>query len=125
MQKVIEANKKQLQTILTDPKKLQKQMLKALDISFVDPEKNKTPEVQAYQKLPMKDFKEAGPFNSDNPAEHEAAQAIKAQLDAGKGAYRRNASSQQLRIVYSKRHLKAKLLMPDGALAKDMPHSRS
>lgn len=72
-QKVLDANKKQLNTILSDPK-TQKQMQKALDISFVDPEKNKTPEVQTYQKA-MAEFKEAGPFNADNPSEHAVAQA--------------------------------------------------
>lgn len=75
-QKVLDANKKQLNTILSDPKTT-KQMQKALDISFVDPEKNKTPEVQTYQAA-MKEFKEAGPFNADNPQEHAVAQAAKA-----------------------------------------------
>lgn len=75
-QKVLDANKKQLNTILSDPKTT-KQMQKALDISFVDPEKNKTPEVQTYQAA-MKEFKEAGAFNADNPQEHAVALAAKA-----------------------------------------------
>lgn len=74
-QKVLDTNKKQLNTILSDPKTT-KQMQKALDISFVDPEKNKTPEVQTYQAA-MKEFKEAGPFNADNPQEHAIAEAAK------------------------------------------------
>lgn len=72
-QKVMDANKKQLNDLLSDPKHV-KEMSKALDISFVDPEKNKTPEVQAYQQA-MKEFKEAGPFKSDNPQEHAVAVA--------------------------------------------------
>lgn len=68
---VLAANKQRLETILTDPK-TSKQMQKALDISFVDPEKNKTPEVQAYQAA-AKEVKDAGAFNSNNPAEHQVA----------------------------------------------------
>lgn len=69
---VMEQNKKSLEAILSDPKK-QKMLAKALDVSFTDPEKNKTPEVMAYQKA-MQEHKEAGAFNSDNPAEHQVAQ---------------------------------------------------
>lgn len=78
--KVLAANKEQLNTILSDPK-IQKQMAKALDVSFVDPDKNKTPEVKAYQDA-MKEFKEAGPFNSNNPAEHQVSQMAK-QVEVG------------------------------------------
>jgi hypothetical protein len=69
--KVLEANKKQLNNILSDPKH-QKELAKAFDISYVDPEKNKTPEIQAAQAA-AKEFKAAGQFNSDNPQEHQVA----------------------------------------------------
>lgn len=72
-QGVLDANKKALDAILSDPKK-QKQLSKALDISFVDPEKNKTPEVQAMQAA-TKEVKAQGAFASNNPAEHAVAQA--------------------------------------------------
>jgi len=71
-QGVLAANKKSLEAILSDPKK-QKQLAKALDISYVDPSKNKTPEVQAFQQATA-EVKKAGPFNSDNPQEHAVAQ---------------------------------------------------
>lgn len=71
-QGVLAANKKSLEAILSDPKK-QKQLAKALDISYVDPSKNKTPEVQAFQQATA-EIKKAGPFNSDNPQEHQVAQ---------------------------------------------------
>src|SRR5271163_1848744 len=48
-QQVLAANKKRLNDILSDPKK-QKGLAKALDISFTNPEDNKTPEVQAGQQ---------------------------------------------------------------------------
>lgn len=67
-QGVLQENMKSLNAILSDPKK-QKMLAKALDISYTDPEKNKTPEVKAYQEA-LKEFKAAGPFTSDNPAEH-------------------------------------------------------
>src|SRR5271154_4842049 len=71
-QGVLAANKKRLNDILSDPKN-QKEMQKALDISFVDPSKNKTPEVQAFQQA-HKEVQQAGPFNAGNPAEAQVAQ---------------------------------------------------
>jgi len=85
---VIEANKKQLNTILSDPKK-QKQLAKALDISYVDSSKNKTPEIQAYQAA-LKEHEAAGVFNSNNPQEHAVAQA-----SAGAGRAGAQAPTQQ------------------------------
>lgn len=71
-QGVLDANKKQLNDILSDPKHA-KQLAKALDISYVDPEKNKTPEVAAFKQA-TKEYTDAGIFNSDNPQEHAVAQ---------------------------------------------------
>lgn len=113
-QGIITKQTKQLNDILSDPK-TQKQMQKALDISFVDPEKNKTPEVQAYQAA-MKEFKEAGPFNSDNPAEHVVSQAA---ANQGKGA-QAQASSQQP-IALQPAAPKSQTPYADKALAKDLP----
>lgn len=116
-QKVLNANKKQLNTILSDPK-TQKQMAKALDISFVDPDKNKTPEVQAYQAA-MKEFKEAGPFNADNPAEHSVAQIAAGQ---GKGAQSQQQSAQpQGGQPQQQAQPKSATPYADKALAKDLP----
>lgn len=98
-QGVLDANKKQLEAILTDPKK-QKQLTKALDISFTDMDKNKTPEVKAYQDA-AKEVKAAGAFTSDNPAEHQVAQ----------GAEKINQQQQQPKTPHA-----------DAALAKDLPN---
>lgn len=68
---VLQANTKRLNDILSDPKK-QKIVGKAFDISFTNPEKNKTPEIQAGQAA-VAEFKKAGVFNSDNPDEHAIA----------------------------------------------------
>ena len=68
-QNILQSNKKKIQDIASDPKD-HKQLAKALDISFTDPEKNKTPEVQALQAA-TKEFKAAGPFTADNPQEDE------------------------------------------------------
>ena len=95
-------------------------MQKALDISFVDPEKNKTPEVQAYQKA-MAEFKEAGPFNADNPAEHAVAQAAKApQMSDKPNVQGMIPPAPNLQPVP-----KSQTPYADKALAKDMPYSRS
>lgn len=68
-QQVMAANKKQLEAVLGDDKK-RKGLEKAFDISFVDPEKNKTPEVQAMQQA-AKQFNDnkAGMHYADNPVE--------------------------------------------------------
>lgn len=68
-QQVLDANKKQLESVLGDDKK-RKGLEKAFDISFVDPEKNKTPEVQAMQAA-AKQFNDnkAGMHYADNPVE--------------------------------------------------------
>src|ERR1700692_767528 len=70
-QQVLQANKKRMNDILSDPKHA-KEMQKALDISFVDPEQNKTPEVQAFQQA-HKEVQQAGPFNASNPQEAQVA----------------------------------------------------
>lgn len=69
---VLNANKTSMEGILSEDKD-RKALQKAFDVSFVDPEKNKTPEVQTMQKA-VKEFKSAGPFNADNPQEHAVAQ---------------------------------------------------
>src|SRR5271154_3352312 len=70
-QQVLAANKKRLNDILSDPKK-QKGLAKALDISFTNPEDNKTPEVQAGQQA-MAQVKQAGQYNASNPQEAQVA----------------------------------------------------
>lgn len=115
-QKVLDANKKQLNTILSDPKTT-KLMQKALDISFVDPEKNKTPEVQTYQKA-LAEFKEAGPFNADNPAEHAVAQAAKSPQEQMKT----NPNPVQIPPAPNYQPVpKSQTPYADKALAKDLP----
>src|SRR5271154_935984 len=70
-QQVLAANKKRLNDILSDPKK-QKGLAKALDISFTNPEDNKTPEVQAGQQA-MAQVRQAGQYNASNPQEAQVA----------------------------------------------------
>jgi hypothetical protein len=73
---VLEANSKKLEAILSDPKN-EKQLKKALDISYVDPEKNKTPEVKAAVAAD-KEVKGAGAFSAANPQEAQVAQMAQA-----------------------------------------------
>lgn len=110
---VLDSNKKSLEAILTDPKK-QKQLTKALDISFIDPDKNKTPEVQAYQQA-QKEVKEAGAFTSDNPAEHAVAQAA---ANGGKTAPTQQQAPQQSQATAPP---KSQTPYADAAIAKDLP----
>lgn len=108
-QQVLDTNKKALNAILSDPKK-QKQLAKALDISFTDPEQNKTPEVQAYKQA-AQEVKSAGPFNSNSPAEHQVAQAAqKNELGGSLQTTQQPAQPQQSATPYA-----------DKALAKDLP----
>jgi hypothetical protein len=88
-------------------------MAKALDISFVDPEKNKTPEVQAYQQA-VKEFQAAGPFKSDNPQEHAVAQAAQG-APSGTGQSKQQAQPQQ------QAQPKSQTPYADSALSKDSP----
>ena len=67
-QSVLETNQKQRTDWIGSDKKVMKEISKMFDISFVDPEKNKTPEVQAGQAA-MKKIAEAGPFSANNPQE--------------------------------------------------------
>jgi len=110
---VLDSNKKSLEAILTDPKK-QKQLTKALDLSFTDPDKNKTPEVQAYQQA-QKEVKEAGAFTSDNPAEHAVAQAA---ANGGKAPVTQQQAPQQ---AQPQAPPKSQTPYADAAIAKDMP----
>ena len=73
---VLKANTEKLQAILSDPKN-EKQLKKALDISYVDLDKNKTPEVAAAIAA-EKEVKSAGAFNAANPQEAEVAQMAQA-----------------------------------------------
>jgi hypothetical protein len=95
-QAVLDANKKQLEAILSDPKK-QKQLSKALDISFTDMDKNKKPEVVAGQQA-IKEFKGEGQFTYNNP-------------DEAKVAAQAHEASQP----------KSQTPRADAALAKDLP----
>jgi hypothetical protein len=112
-QKVADANKKQLNDLLSDPKH-QKEMAKALDISFVDPDKNKTPEVQAYQQA-VKEFKAAGPFTSDNPQEYAVAQAAQG---GGQAQSKQPVQTQQ---STQPQQQKSQTPYADAALKKDSP----
>src|SRR5277367_2215359 len=76
---VLAKNKQRLTEILTNKKK-QKEIAKAFDISFTDPEANKTPQVQAGQQA-IAEFKKNGPFNASNPQE---AQVAKMAANGGK-----------------------------------------
>ena len=104
-QGVMQANKKRLNDILSDPKHA-KEMQKALDISFVDPEQNKTPEVQAFQQA-HKEVQQAGPFNASNPQE---AQVAKMASQGGKPQAPAQQPAQKSATPYA-----------DAALAKDLP----
>lgn len=101
---VLAANQKQLEAILTDPKK-QKQLTKALDISFTDMDKNKSPEIKAYQDA-MKEYKESGVFNANNPAEAKIA----AQAGGASGGQQQSQQPQS-----ATPHA-------DAATAKDLPN---
>ena len=103
---VLEANKKQLEAILNDPKK-QKQLSKALDISFTDMDKNKKPEVVAGQQA-IKEFKGEGEYTYNNPAEAKiAAAAGKTLQDKAQEQQQQSQQSQTPRA--------------DKALSKDLP----
>jgi hypothetical protein len=64
--KVLAANTKKIQDLMTE--KNAKQMAKAFDISYSDPEKNKNPNVAAGIAA-HKEFQAAGPHTADNPQE--------------------------------------------------------
>src|SRR5271163_1610088 len=106
-QQVLAANKKRLNDILSDPKK-QKGLAKALDISFTNPEDNKTPEVQAGQQA-MAQVKQAGPFNASNPQE---AAVAKMAANGGKATPPASQQSQQPRSATP---------YADQAMARDLP----
>jgi len=74
--KVLAANTKRIQDLMTE--KNAKQMAKAFDISYSDPDQNKTPEVAAGIAA-HKEVQAAGPYTADNP--QEAAVAKLAQGD--------------------------------------------
>src|SRR5271168_4359703 len=105
-QQVLAANKKRLNDILSDPKK-QKGLAKALDISFTNPEDNKTPEVQAGQQA-IAQVKQAGPFNASNPQE-----AAVAKMAANGGKPTPPAPQQQQQ--------KSATPYADQAMARDLP----
>jgi hypothetical protein len=65
--KVLAANTKRINDVMSDPKDA-KQMAKAFDVSYSDPDKNKTPEVAAGLAA-HKEFQAAGPHTADNPQE--------------------------------------------------------
>lgn len=109
-QNVLQANTKQLNNILSEPKNA-KALAKALDISYVDPEKNKTPEVKAFQQA-HQEYEKSGEFKSDNPMEHSVAQAAQ---QAGKVS--NSVPTAQPQIVEQK----SATPYADRALAKDMP----
>jgi hypothetical protein len=63
---VLALNTKKINDLMTE--KNAKQMAKAFDISYSDPDKNKTPEVAAGLAA-HKEFQAAGPHTADNPQE--------------------------------------------------------
>ena len=63
---VLATNTKRIQDLMTE--KNAKQMAKAFDISYSDPNKNKTPEVAAGIAA-HKEVQAAGPYTADNPQE--------------------------------------------------------
>src|SRR5271163_1305506 len=106
-QQVLAANKKRLNDILSDPKK-QKGLAKALDISFTNPEDNKTPEVQAGQQA-MAQVRQAGQYNASNPQE---AAVAKMAANGGKATPPASQQSQQPRSATP---------YADQAMARDLP----
>lgn len=115
---VMDANKKRLNDILSDPKHT-KELQKALDISFVDPSANKTPEIQAFQAA-HKEVQQAGVFNASNPQEAQVAKLAQgsgqaqpvpaAQVHAGPPNPQQQAQAPKSTTPYA-----------DKALSRDMP----
>lgn len=122
-QQVLAANKKRLNDILSDPKK-QKGLAKALDISFTNPEDNKTPEVQAGQQA-MAQVKQAGPFNASNPQEAAVAQQARV-LSGAPGSAQAAPTPQQQpqqprRPSQSQQQPRSATPYADQAMARDLP----
>jgi hypothetical protein len=66
-QGILGANNKKLQDLFSDPK-TQKQLAKAFDISYTDPQKNKKPEVKAAFEA-YQEFQKSGQYKYDDPKE--------------------------------------------------------
>src|SRR5271156_2523637 len=122
-QQVLAANKKRLNDILSDPKK-QKGLAKALDISFTNPEDNKTPEVQAGQQA-MAQVKQAGPFNASNPQEAQVAQQARVLSGAPGSAQAapspQHQQQQPQRPAQPQQQARSATPYADQAMARDLP----
>ena len=113
--KVLAANTKKIQDLMTE--KNAKQMAKAFDISYSDPEKNKTPEVAAGLAA-HKEFQAAGPHTADNPQE-----AAVAKLAQGTSTSAPTATNLNLGAPAAPKAISVSQANPRAAavLAKDMP----
>ena len=111
-QAVLDANNKNVDSIFSDSKN-RKGLEKAFDISYVDMEKNKTPEV-AQALAAKKEVDGAGNLNYNNPGELKVAQAA--------GATQAPAAAQtQAQPQAATPAPKSQTPYADAALAKDMP----
>jgi hypothetical protein len=114
--KVLAANTKRINDVMSDPKDA-KQMAKAFDISYSDPDKNKTPEVAAGLAA-HKEFQAAGPHTADNPQE-----AAVAKLAQGTSTSAPTATNLNLGAPAAPKVISVSQANPRAAavLAKDMP----
>jgi hypothetical protein len=115
--KVLAANTKRINDVMSDPKDA-KQMAKAFDISYSDPDKNKTPEVAAGLAA-HKEFQAAGPHTADNPQEAavaKLAQTPQQQMSAQAPNF--NVGTPQAPKVISVSQANPRAA---AVLAKDMP----
>ncbi len=114
--KVLAANTKRINDVMSDPKDA-KQMAKAFDISYSDPDKNKTPEVAAGIAA-HKEFQAAGPYTADNPQE-----AAVAKLAQGTSTSAPTATNLNLGTPAAPKVISVSQANPRAAavLAKDMP----
>jgi hypothetical protein len=114
--KVLAANTKKINDVMSDPKDA-KQMAKAFDISYSDPDKNKTPEVAAGIAA-HKEFQAAGPYTADNPQE-----AAVAKLAQGVSTSAPTATNLNFGAPAAPKAISVSQANPRAAavLAKDMP----
>jgi hypothetical protein len=112
---VLALNTKRIQDLMTE--KNAKQMAKAFDISYSDPDKNKNPNVAAGLAA-YKEFQAAGPYTADNPQE-----AAVAKLAQGTSTSAPTATNLNLGAPTAPKAISVSQANPRAAavLAKDMP----
>jgi len=112
---VLALNTKRIQDLMTE--KNAKQMAKAFDISYSDPDKNKNPNVAAGLAA-HKEFQAAGPYTADNPQE-----AAVAKLAQGTSTSAPTATNLNLGAPTAPKAISVSQANPRAAavLAKDMP----